>query len=208
MSKPYSDQDYAMMLAGVFQAAKMTFDLAYSGHTDEQAFEASVLTLFQDRPKTVTDVYGGTESLRLGLNTFVLQLQSPQDRNPEITQYSIRLLQLGYQLFKDRQRLSALAQDIEDYQSRAAAFQFETDTKYKQLAKIYQDHISNQSPRIMVQGDPDHLQNPDTAARIRVALLAGIRSAFLWYQCGGKRWHLLTRQRRLLEAAREMLDNL
>jgi len=58
----------------------------------------------------------------------------------------------------------------------------------------------------MVQGEPLHLENPDTAARIRSALLAGVRAAHLWYQCGGKRWHLLTRQQRLLAAAHKLLE--
>jgi high frequency lysogenization protein len=43
----------------------------------------------------------------------------------------------------------------------------------------------------MVQGEPKKLQDPDTVNRIRASLFAGIRSAFLWHQCGGRRWQLL-----------------
>ena len=43
---------------------------------------------------------------------------------------------------------------------------------------------------------------------IRALLLAGIRSAFLWRQLGGRRWKLLFRRRRLLALSRELSRNL
>jgi high frequency lysogenization protein len=203
MSREYSDADHALALAGVFQAARMTFELARFGHTDEAMLEAGITTLFVTHPESVMEVYGGAANLALGLRHFIFQLSSPQDRNPEVTRYSIRLLQLGQQLHKDPGRLQTLGEALDNFKSRAEAFQFEQATRYSQLAKIYQDHISDLKPRILVQGEPQHLQNSDIAARIRCALLTGVRSAHLWYQCGGRRWHLLTRHKRLLTAARE-----
>ncbi len=206
MSRKYTDRDHALILGGVFQAARLTFELAHYGRTIDEALEASVASLFQTTPESVQAVFGRPKQLTLGLHHFVTQLESPADRNPELTQYSIRLLQLGRKLSLDKQKMASLGTDLEDFQSRIDAFEFEKHTQYSQLAKIYQDHISGLSPRIMVQGEPLHLENPDIAARIRCALLAGVRAAHLWYQCGGKRWHLLTRQRRLLSAAHELLE--
>jgi high frequency lysogenization protein len=57
----------------------------------------------------------------------------------------------------------------------------------------------------MVQGDPGLLQRPETGARIRAFLLAGIRAGRLWHQCGGRRWHLFLRRGRLVAAARRVL---
>ena len=45
-----------------------------------------------------------------------------------------------------------------------------------------------------------HLQQTDTAAKIRALLLAGIRSARLWRQLGGHRWQLIFSRRKLLDA--------
>ncbi|WP_456416989.1 high frequency lysogenization protein HflD [Thiolapillus sp.] len=206
MSNKYTDRDHALILGGVFQAARITFELARYGRTDDQALEASVASLFQTDPESVQTVFGKPQCIALGLRHFITQLELPADRNPELTQYSIRLLQLGRKLFLDAKKTGALGNDLGDFQSRINAFEFEKHTQYSQLAKIYQDHISGMSPTVMVQGEPLHLQNPDTAARIRCALLAGVRAAHLWYQCGGKRWHLLTRQRRLLAAAHHLLE--
>jgi len=48
------------------------------------------------------------------------------------------------------------------------------------LANLYRNSISHLNPRIMVSGDPDHLNNNETASTIRAALLGGIRSVVLW----------------------------
>ncbi len=206
MNRTYTDKDHALILGGVFQAARITFELARYGRTDENALETSIDSLFQSRPENVTAVFGSARDVSLGLRHFITQLESPADRNPELTRYSIRLLQLGRKLITDRNTLDALGRDLEDFQSRMQAFGFENSTRHTQLAGIYQNHISKLSPRIMVQGEPEHLNTPDVAARIRCALLAGVRAAHLWYQCGGKRWHLLIRQKRLLAAAHELLE--
>ena len=62
--------------------------------------------------------------------------------------------------------------------------------------------VSTLGPRIIVRGDPALLARPESANRIRALLLAGIRAAVLWRQCGGTRVGLILGRRRLLEAAR------
>ncbi len=204
----YSDSDQALALAGVFQGARLTFELARLGHTDDQALEASIATLFVTNPRDVPEVYGDLANLAMGLRHLIFQLSSPQDRNLEVTGYSIALLQLGRKLHGDPERLHALGEALDNFQSRAAAFEFDTTTRHSQLGEIYQQFISPLSPRIIVKGDPAHLQNPEVAASIRSALLAGVRSAHLWHQIGGRRWHLLTRHGRLLRAARDLADRI
>ena len=43
----------------------------------------------------------------------------------------------------------------------------------------------------MITGDQDYLARTETANKIRACLLAGIRSAILWRQCGGTRWKFI-----------------
>jgi high frequency lysogenization protein len=40
------------------------------------------------------------------------------------------------------------------------------------------------------------LSNDKNASRIRALLLAGLRSAILWRQCGGTRWSILFNRKR------------
>ena len=78
----------------------------------------------------------------------------------------------------------------------------------KQLAEIYQTHISTMQPKIMVRGDPSYLRSNDHAMLIRSLLFAGIRAAILWRQCGGKKRHLLFSRRNVAATAKALLDSL
>ena len=73
------------------------------------------------------------------------------------------------------------------------------------MAGLYTDTISTLQPRIMVQGEPLHLQNPENANRVRALLLAGIRSSMLWRQCGGHRFQVIFSRGRQLALAEGLL---
>ena len=62
---------------------------------------------------------------------------------------------------------------------------------FANLGEIYQNTISTLQPRIMINGDQDYLSRTETANKIRACILAGIRSAILWRQCGGTRWKFI-----------------
>lgn len=76
------------------------------------------------------------------------------------------------------------------------------------LADVYHSTISTLQPRIMVQGDPQHLGNQGTVNKIRAVLLAGIRSAHLWRQCGGSRWKLLLARQKIRHEAQFLLTQI
>jgi high frequency lysogenization protein len=58
----------------------------------------------------------------------------------------------------------------------------------------------------MINGDPQHLSNPNVVNKIRALLLAGIRASLLWRQCGGSRWHLLLHRKKLQHEANRLLS--
>jgi len=203
----YSDTDRLLALAGVFQAAKLTWQLARKGMADAQALDASIASLFETNPESVPAVFGGKQNLQMGLRCLVTQLDQPAGRNAEITQYAIALIQHERRLAKQPERLAQLGQDLQDLADRMAAYELPDKSRYAQLDEIYSRNISPLSPRIMVKGEPLHLQNPDTSARIRSTLLAGIRAAHLWRQCGGNRWQLLFKRRQLVASARRLIDD-
>jgi high frequency lysogenization protein len=72
------------------------------------------------------------------------------------------------------------------------------------ISGIYQDTLSKLKFRIKVTGSAQHLQNPKHADIIRALLLAGIRSAFLWHQLGGRRWKLLAQRKQLLRTSQQL----
>ena len=76
------------------------------------------------------------------------------------------------------------------------------------LADTYHTTISTISPRIMVNGDQSFLSAPDTINKIRALLLAGIRSAMLWKQCGGSRWRFIFFRRKIQKEAEFLLSEI
>lgn len=204
----YSDKDRAMALAGVFQAARLARDIARNGVCDAQGFRTSRQTLFDFEPDSVESIFGGISGVGIGLRTMLRQFEQPAERDLETARYVVALIHLGDRLLANADSMRSLHDDLTALQRRTQHFDLAESTTNEQLAAIYQDRISTLGPRIMIRGEPLHLQNSDNAARIRVALLAGIRAAVLWRQAGGKKWQLLLRRRRIAATSRELVDSL
>ena len=203
----HSDADRALAFAGVFQAGALTRDLAREGNARSSAMEASVHSIFQLDAPDVPAVFGDIGGMETGLKALYEQIRRPQEYHRETMSYVVNLLQLERQVAKDEKRLASLGSDIQALAERLRNHTLSEQTRYAALADIYQRHISSLTPRIIVNGEPLHRQNPDTAARIRTVLLAGVRAAHLWRQCGGSRWRLLFGRRSLLRAAKNLLDH-
>lgn len=204
----YTIDDRTLALAGIFQAAQLTWQVARRGQADSLAMETSIYSLFQANPPSTEAVFGGLRGVAPGLRCLLRQLEGNDSRNLEITQYSIALIALARRLRKEPARLEALGESLARIEQRQQQFEFSDEIRYSQLANLYQEQISALSPRIMVRGEPAYLENRDNAARIRTALLAGIRAAILWFQCGGSRWQLLIQRRKHVESAKKLLQKI
>lgn len=202
-----NDRDRTIALAGLFQAAGLVRDLARDGQIDATAFETCVDSLFKIDADDSEDVYGGLARLRGGLILLERQLRQPQ--NPEPTRYALILMVLERKLARKPRLLGALREGIEDSRDKLDYFGASThDTIIARLAELYASTISTLKPRIMVNGEYQHLSRPDNANRIRTLLLAGIRAAVLWRQNGGSRLTLLFGRKRLLLNAQRLLAEL
>ena len=200
------ETDRVLALAGVFQAALLTQQAAREGSPESAAATASLESVFRIDAESVPAVFGGPGGVTLGLQELVRQLAHPGRQRVEVARYALALLQLERKLAADTKRLEAIGDGLQVAASHRTHDAPVTDPEaVAALAEIYREQISTLSPRIMVQGDPGLLQRPETGARIRAFLLAGIRAARLWQQCGGRRWHLFVRRRALTEAARRVL---
>mgnify|MGYP000520694154 CR=1 FL=1 len=79
------------------------------------------------------------------------------------------------------------------------------DAQAHDIAELYTRTVSKMTPRIIVSGQPQYLQNPRVTDWIRTLLLAGLRSATLWQQLGGGRFDLMFRRKKLLADVQEYL---
>ena len=203
-----------LALAGLFQAARLVQQLAREGRADAPAFATSIHSLLAlDAPSTEA-VYGGAAGLRLGLELLRTKLAGDTDPGDiEIAKYVLSMIQLERRLRRQPDMQDAIRRGIEAAQTQMKFFQPESNggvhpRLVEKLAELYTQTLSTLTPRIMVNGDHGYLADPQIAARVRTALFAGIRSAFLWRQLGGNRWQLLFSRRKIAAGASSILDGL
>ena len=196
-----TERDRCIALAGVFQAAGLASRVARHGMADSDAMESSLYSLFQVDAASVEDVYGGLSGIADGLRTLREQLIGEKARNIDITRYVISLMHLEKKLSKQPTMLQRLSEGINNATRQLEHYPLLHTNILAAMADLYSETISNLRPRIMIQGEPLHLQNTENINRIRALLLSGIRSAILWRQCGGNRFQILLGRKRLTETA-------
>lgn len=204
MSQSIHDQTLA--LAGVFQAANLVQQIANNGSCNESSLETCLRSLFATDPANTLDVYGGElADIREGLLTLstVLSEQSKQ-QDIEVLRYVLNLIQLESKLNRHNDVLQVIGSRIDQARHTASHFGYIHSNLISNLASIYTDTISTFRLRIKVSGNPSLLQRDENAAKVRALLLAGIRSAVLWRQSGGRRWQLVLSRRKVIEHAREL----
>lgn len=204
----YSHQDKTLALVGIYQVAQQVYQLATTGNTDENAFHASINSLFCENPTDTLDVFGGNiNHLQQGIHALLAQMKSGQvdaQRNIELTKYVLSLMILEKNVSKTEGALGKVSQVIESARIQRGHFGDFHENVIATLARAYSENISTLNPRIMVNGQHGHLQNPKTANKIRALLLAGIRAAILWRQVGGSRWGLIWHRKRYLQTAQAL----
>jgi high frequency lysogenization protein len=201
-------QQRALALAGVFQAVYLVQEIARHGRVQAQPQGASLYSLLQlDAPATA-EVFGGLAGVAYGLRRMQGLLQSNRPEDREVFRYLVALLHLERKLASRPKLMEKIGAGLEATAQRLPHFAIDHPNILAQLAEIYSGNISIMQPRIIVLGEPLHLQNPDQVNRIRALLLAGIRAARLWQQCGGGRLQILFQRRRFQIIAKELLSQL
>lgn len=194
-------------LAGVFTAAALVDRLARTGQVPEAPVNCLLGSLLVRNPGSTLEVYGGDH---LQLKEGFKALASALERNPaslqrEPLRYALALLGLERQLAGREEMLAIIASRLEQIEQQVEHFGIGHENVAAACGGLYQDTLSTFRQRIQVHGDMRHLQQPDNAAKIRALLLAGIRSARLWHQLGGRRWQLLFSRGKLLKALYPLL---
>ena len=204
----YSDQDRTIALAGIYQAVTLVQQVARRGMADSESMAASIHSLFQIDAETVADVFGGLPGVSKGLRELYRQLSGEVRRDNELTGYLLNLSQLERKLARREDRLNKILSGIQTTKAKLTHFPEVHSNILASLADIYLQNISTLQPRIMVSGEPIHLQNPENVNKIRTLLLAGIRSAILWRQTGGRRRQFIFTRTVYVTQAKQLLSQI
>lgn len=195
-------------LAGIAQSASLVQQLATTGKADMEAMEASLGSVLKIDSASVTDVYGGLHGVQLGLKELNKQMNGYKIANPDQARYSATLVFLERRLSERKDLLKSIQNSILKAQAQCENFGLFHENVLANLADIYHSTISTLQPRVMVNGDQTYLSRPDIVNKIRAVLLAGIRSAILWRQCGGTRWKFLFYRKKIQTELQNLLRQL
>ncbi len=203
----HSITDRTLALAGVFQAASLVDQIANKGMANNAIIENTLETLFKFDAASVEDVYGGVIGVQHGLKVMCDQFSASRaTRDINITRYVVSLLVLEKKLSANQAMLAQLREQLEAIENQLEFFSLGHDVLFTKLAEVYKTTISTLGPKIMVQGDHPYLSNEHNASKVRALLLAGIRSAVLWRQCGGNRWQILFGRKKMITECQRVLQ--
>lgn len=192
-------QEQLVALGAVFTAAIQADKIARTGQFDEGPTKCLLNSLLITNPQNTLDVYGGDDYELLDGYRFLCKfLERNAGLSREVLRYSLSMILLERKLTANNNMLQTIASNLVQISSKVEHFGLFHDNVFSACGGLYEQTISTFSHRIQVVGDITYLQQPHIAAQIRSLLLTGIRSAMLWNQLGGRRWHLLLKRKKLL----------
>jgi len=198
-------EQQAIALAGVAQAARMVDQVSKTGSYPIEFLEPSVQSLFVFDLESAEDLFSGVSGVKLGLqnlSSILASRQAPETR--DVVRYVFSILHLERHFANNAEMQSIVHSRLEHAGYHSEHFAEHLHDVCHSVSAIYQDTLSKMRFRIKVNGSETHLKNPVNADIIRTLLLAGMRSAFLWRQLGGRRWKLLMQRKQLLEVSQNL----
>lgn len=206
-------QDQVLALAGMIQSVSLVQQVARQGYFAETvAFQTCIESIFTTEANTVEEVYGEISGLFLGLRLIRYHLGGTMDMpstslDRERASYFLSLIRLERQLQRSPAILARIGAGIELARNQARHIPRTHPDIVASLASLYTETIANLGSRILISGEEEYLTRTENAHTIRALLLAGIRSAVLFYQRGGRRWTLIIHRNALLEKVAGLLKS-
>jgi len=204
----HTKYDQTLALAGIYQAASLVKQIANEGKANSAQVESSLETLFRFDANTVEEVYGSVAGVSHGLKFLCQHLKDKTSRDIDITKYVVSLIMLESKLAKNSNMLDEINRRLKSIESQFDFFSLSHENTFAKLGQLYKDTISTLGPKIIVSGEQPHLSNERNASKVRALLLAGIRSAVLWRQCGGSRWQFLFGRKAYIDECEKILAQL
>jgi high frequency lysogenization protein len=200
-------ENQTLALAGMFQVVTLVDELALQGKCSSAEFDCSVDSLFTIEADSPREALGDIACLAQGfvaLSGFLSGENATPGRN--VAYYLLSILKLGRQVLRDEALSEKLLTGLHDIEKHRVDYDMSRSSVIAKIDGLYQNCISDLSPRIIVRGEQNYLRNNDNAARIRALLLAGIRAAVLWQQLGGSRWSLFWSRRKYIATAQKFIS--
>jgi high frequency lysogenization protein len=194
-----------LALAGVFQATELVRQAATHGTWSGYAASTCLRSLFSLESASVKDIFGDLDRLRLGTEVLISVLQGDKEHMDSL-RYAVGILQIERRFRRKEDLQVTIGEALQKISGEYADLEAHEreDLQAREVAELYSNTISHLSPRIVVQGRPQHLQVDRTVNWIRTLLFSALRSAVLWNQLGGGRFNLMFGRQKMLREAEDL----
>ncbi len=203
-----TDANKTLALAGIFQAAHLVNQLAFNSKLDENAYQISLQSIFSFDAPDVSSVYNGSDGVHVGLSYLMRYgTKKPPFQETILIRYILHITELAKKVLNNPEIFKHLQRRLVPIISQASHLGLTNDIVIHELALLYRQVFLGRQLQIPVRGKLDSLKKAIVVDRIYATLVAGIRSAVLWYQVGGNRWQLFFFRRKLRDQANFLLQH-
>ena len=193
-------------LAGVQLCLTQVQKIAWTGDYSAADINTCLSSLFVRNPDNYAEVFGDIHQIQTGLQALKTSFTDKRDKEAlERTRYMINLLLLAKKVQASDTLLQQIGTTLSLLEEAASDMNNQREYVVERLAQLYQNAISSMTPRVIVYGKTEILNQAQNAALIRSLLLAGLRSVILWYQAGGNQINLLLGKNKYVNTIDQML---
>jgi len=194
MTHPLDDRMLA--LAGLVQALAQVRRIADTGEANADALATALDSVFRIDADTAADVFGDVSHLQSGL-TLLRDYFGGAARDEHLPRLAMAVMQLERRFVRDEIMGAKVQSGIRAAAPSAERLGVAHPDVLSALGSVYADTLSHLRPRVLVQGNPHYLGQPQVVAEVRAVLLAAMRAAVLWRQMGGSLWDFMLRRREM-----------
>jgi len=206
MTQNTSMSTRVLALAGLVQALAQVRRVADTGQANAAILATAMDSVFRIDAPSPDAVYGHVEALRPGL-TLLRDYFGSSQRDEQLPRLVLAVMQLERRFVRDHDMGRRVQSGIRAQAGNAERMGSTHPDVMGALGSLYAETLSHLRPRVLVQGNPHYLGQATVVSEVRAILLAAVRSAVLWRQCGGSLWDFLLRRRDLLAAVRDHLEH-
>ena len=194
-----SIESRVLALGGMLQALAQVRRIAETGQSESEPVRVALDSVFRIDAADTQAVYGDAASLRVGLRLLRDYLAN-SNRDQVLGKLGLAVLQLERRFVGEDAVVTQVQTGLRGLEAPAQRLGSTHPDVVAGLGSLYADTVSTLRPRVMVQGNPHYLGQAGVVAEIRALLLAALRSAVLWRQCGGRLWDFVFRRREMAAA--------
>jgi len=188
-----------LALGGMLQALAQVRRIAETGQSESEPVRVALDSVFRIDAADAAAVYGDATALRGGLRLLRDYLAN-SNRDQVLGKLGLAVLQLERRFVGEDAVVTQVQTGLRGLEAPAQRLGSAHPDVVAGLGSLYADTVSTLRPRVMVQGNPHYLGQAGVVAEIRALLLAALRSAVLWRQCGGSLWDFVFRRREMAVA--------